>query len=205
MYHDPEYLQQGYSQLSNLINKFKTIWRKDYLTSLRERHRTVSLDQVVPVDVGDLVLVECTTHREYWPLAKVTKLLPDQHGQVRAVEVLVDGQLAIKTLNKLVKLEVSPSHVAKEDTSPVELVAPPVSTEDVVVPPASTEDATQPLSDTEELTDSDEPDAGTDSEAEGTDPPTATAVVNNSTDRPRRQAADRARGLFVELGARDDI
>ena len=33
-------------------------------------------------------------------------MLPDIQGQVRAVEVKVDGQLLIKTLNKLVKLEV---------------------------------------------------------------------------------------------------
>ena len=49
------------------------------------------------------MIVETTSPREHWPMAKVTKLLEDPNGQVRAVEVLVNGQTAVKTLNKFTK------------------------------------------------------------------------------------------------------
>jgi len=40
-------------------------------------------------------------------LAKITNILPDSYGVVRAVEVLINNSLQLKTLNKLVPLEVN--------------------------------------------------------------------------------------------------
>ena len=191
MYNDPERLQLGYSQLSQMIERFKKCWREEYLTALREKHLTVTNNQVVPVKVGDIVLVECTTHREHWPLARVTKIFPDPRGQVRAVEILLDGQLTIKTLNKLVNLEV------------------PIIPEIVQDTDQGGDDLNESLVDSQPVDESlaDSPHQAGDS-AEGTvnsrpTPPMAERTPRRS--RPRRRAAKKARKLFVELGRRDDI
>ena len=178
MYDDPEYLHQGYSTMSSMIEKFKLTWQKDYLTALREKHSTVSVDQVVPVKVGDIVIAESTTARENWPLARVTKLLPDSRGQVRAVEVFVDGQLLVKTLNKLVKLEVS-GEVTNDNTPNQTLPG--------------------------DLTAGSGTDMGNESGTgnNGADNlPTTESPVHP---RPRRAAATRARDLYLTFGQQDLI
>ena len=174
MYDDPEYLHQGYSQMSSMINKFKETWKRDYLTALREKHSTVSLNQIVPVSVGDIVLVETTGPRESWPLARVTQLLPDAHQQVRAVEVYSEGQTLVKTLNKLVNLEISPTNVKE------------VSNESEVVASGS---GTRPG-----LTRSDDSQGTADATSH------ATPSTGDRPTRVRRKAAIRARNLFKDLG-----
>ena len=175
MYDDPEYLQQGYSKMSSLVEKFKETWKHEYLTALREKHSTVSLNQNVPVVVGDIVLVETTGQRESWPLARVTRLLPDDHNQVRAVEVFSEGQYLIKTLNKLVNLEIRNIDIASNEPAAPATGAAPAPMDDT----SGQEEVASPAA------------APPDNE-----PPMG---------RPRRAAANRARGLFKDLGSKNLI
>jgi len=85
-YNDPEVLQISSSKLSKSINKAKKLWERDYLTALRERHYGASSPTYSSqLKVDDIVLVETTGPREVWPLGKVTRILLDRDGTVRAV------------------------------------------------------------------------------------------------------------------------
>ena len=106
-YENPDHLRESYNYMMTLQDKFKTLWRKGYLIALRERHLTPSMKQKLNVKVGDIVLVETEEIRDYWPLGKIERLLPDKRDQVRAAEVYVGGKLVTKTLDKLIPLEVS--------------------------------------------------------------------------------------------------
>ena len=109
-YDDPEALRASYNHSVTLRHRFQDVWRKDYLTALRQRHLTPSLNQRLDLQEGDIVLVENELTRDYWPLGRVLKLLSDSHNQVRAVEVWVNGKSIQRTLNHIVPLEVSRRH-----------------------------------------------------------------------------------------------
>ena len=106
-YENADYLRECHNRATALNDRFRVLWTKNYLTALRERHLTPSTDQKLDLQPGDIVLVETEFTRDYWPLGKIVKLLPDHHGQVRAAEVRVEGKLVEKTLNQLVPMEVS--------------------------------------------------------------------------------------------------
>ena len=123
-YDDHDLLNEQYSQLSKVISKFATRWQKEYLTALRERHYGASLPPTNPkLKVGEVVLVESEITREHWPLGRILRLLPDQYGTVRAVEVLCKGNKVVKTINKLIPLEIQssdlPEAVQEENQEPV--------------------------------------------------------------------------------------
>ena len=65
-------------------------WRKEYLTSLRERRQPQSRDNKEGVSVGDLVVLKNdSTSRIYWKLAKVEELIYGADGKARAAVVKV--------------------------------------------------------------------------------------------------------------------
>ena len=57
-----------------LLNHFKSRWRHEYLTSLREYHRT-SGNNVQRIKPGDVVLIHDDTPRITWKLAVIEELL----------------------------------------------------------------------------------------------------------------------------------
>ena len=106
-YDNHDLLNEQYSQLSKVISKFATRWQMEYLTALRERHYGASLPPTNPkLKIGEVVIVESEITREHWPLGRILRLLPDQYGTVRAVEVLCKGNKVVKTVNKLIPLEI---------------------------------------------------------------------------------------------------
>ena len=52
-----------------------------------------------------MVIIVSEGNRAKWPLGRITKLHPDEHGVVRTVEVFTRGNHLLKTVNKLVPLE----------------------------------------------------------------------------------------------------
>ena len=108
-YEDQLQLCEAYNTRSRLLTTFVRMWETEYLKSLRERHYNSVNHRDSPLKVGDVVLVESHASRDHWPLARVLKLLPDSQDVVRAVEVELKGHVHVKTLNKLVRLEIPDS------------------------------------------------------------------------------------------------
>ena len=57
--------------------------------------------------MGDVVLVQTDSPRGDWPLGRVVKLRPDSEGIVRSVDVHCKGHISIRTVDKLIPLEIS--------------------------------------------------------------------------------------------------
>ena len=74
----------------NLLQPLTNQWRKEYLTSLRERRQLQSRDNKESVSVGDLVVLKNeSTSRIYWKLAKVEELIYGADRKARAAVVKV--------------------------------------------------------------------------------------------------------------------
>ena len=56
---------------------------------------------------GDVVLLKTEQPRSQWPLAKIISLHPDREGILRVVKVLCKGQTSLRTIDKLVPLELA--------------------------------------------------------------------------------------------------
>ena len=66
----------------NLLQQLTNQWRREYLTSLRERRQPQSRDNKESVSVGDLVVLKNdSTSRIYWKLAKVEELIYGADGK----------------------------------------------------------------------------------------------------------------------------
>ena len=77
----------------NLLHRWSNQWRKEYLTSLRERkqHGSKESDKE-QVSVGDIVLMKNdSTSRSYWKLAKIEELIRGADGKARAAVVKVSS------------------------------------------------------------------------------------------------------------------
>ena len=104
---DQQTLNLKFSHLSTIISKFETVFQREYLTALRERNYGNNPPcTLTPIKVGDVVLIESNSSREWWPLGRVIKLLPDPDGIVRAVTMYSRGVESVRTLDKLVNLEI---------------------------------------------------------------------------------------------------
>ncbi|XP_068236912.1 uncharacterized protein [Palaemon carinicauda] len=113
---DPDFtsssdLRTQYLRLSSVLRKFENSWKRDYLVSLRERHNNSSNNLSASVKVGDIVMVDLEDHlgkgyRSLLSLGKITQLFPSSDGVIRSVEVKVNNKLYMRSITKIVLLEV---------------------------------------------------------------------------------------------------
>ncbi|XP_068223542.1 uncharacterized protein [Palaemon carinicauda] len=109
---DPNFLvhsefNKRYSQVSVILNHFENMWRNEYLTALREKHYggSQACQDKAPL-VGDVVIVERPGPQHEWPLGRIVKLYPDKENIIRVVDVLYNGSISKRTIDKLVPLEI---------------------------------------------------------------------------------------------------
>lgn len=101
-------LTARFNYINKLLKSWNKTWHNDYLTSLREYHYGVSRNHTTPkLKQGDIVLIDCDTPRATWPIGIITSLLPDKNGVLRIVKILCKGKESLRTIDKLVPLEVS--------------------------------------------------------------------------------------------------
>ena len=62
---------------------------------------------LIETNEGDIVLLKAEGQRCNWPLGKILKIIKDPDGIVRSVEVLSQGKISLRTIEKLIPLEVS--------------------------------------------------------------------------------------------------
>ena len=93
-------------RLALLLQHFWSRWRQEYLTSLREFHRTTGNNDAA-VKFGDVVLVHDEDSRINWKLAVVEELLPGRDGHVRAVNIRTQVGTSNRPISKLNPLKIS--------------------------------------------------------------------------------------------------
>ena len=107
-----------------LLNQFQARWRHEYLTSLREYHRTTG-NNSQRVKPGEVVLVYDESPRSTWKMAIVEELMTGKDRLARAVKIKTAQGRTNRPIAKLIPLEVStpevdgPSSVAQEETTTV--------------------------------------------------------------------------------------
>ena len=110
---DPEYLgcnelNERYNYLSKLLRHWEDVWKREYLVSLREKfYGAQAKTQQINLQVGDVIIVESEGPRSTWPLGRILKIFRDGENKVRVVEVLSKGITRVRTLDKLIPLELS--------------------------------------------------------------------------------------------------
>ena len=103
---DRNKLVDNYCKLSKVLQHFKTVFHREYITAIREKHYgACASSNRQPIKEGDVVLVEIDHFRNFWPLGRIVRVIPGVDGIIRPVEVLVKGKVLIKTIEKLVPLE----------------------------------------------------------------------------------------------------
>ena len=97
------YLRRRWRRTQYLANLFWSRWRKEYLTTLQERHKWCHKRR--NLKIGDVVLLkDDNTSRNTWPLGIVLKTETDAQGLVRAVEVKTQASKFRRPVTRLVLL-----------------------------------------------------------------------------------------------------
>ncbi|XP_060772289.1 uncharacterized protein LOC132883105 [Neoarius graeffei] len=87
--------RRQWKQVQSLASTFWDRWRKQYLSTLQPRRKWQADKQ--NITVGTVVLMkDCQSKRNDWPLARITKVFPSEDGRVRKVEVKVADKEGVK-------------------------------------------------------------------------------------------------------------
>ena len=102
-------LSKRFLHLTRLLSHFWNRWRREYLTDLRETHRS-SNNKPVDISPGDVVLVhEDYAKRAQWKVAIVEELIGGKDNEVRGARIRKAGKGKNEFLNrpvqKLIPLE----------------------------------------------------------------------------------------------------
>ena len=89
----------------DIIKKFGTSWKNEYLTSLREYHRTLGKN-TQNIKVSDVVQIHDDSPRITWKLAVVDELIFGKDGLIRAVKLHTSYGLTNRPISKLYPIEV---------------------------------------------------------------------------------------------------
>ena len=100
-----ETLSRRARHLRTLINNFRERWRLDYLTALREHHRSFGNNQQT-IKAGDVVQIHDESPRTRWKLAIVEDLITGNDGRVRAAKIRTASGFTNRPIVKLYPLEV---------------------------------------------------------------------------------------------------
>jgi hypothetical protein len=98
---------------THLIQHFWKRWRQEYLTSLREFHKTTG-NNSTEIRVGDVVQVHDDTKRVNWRLAVVQSLIKRKDGLVRAENIKTSTGHTNRPVTKLYPLEVKSNSTTTE-------------------------------------------------------------------------------------------
>jgi len=112
-----------------LMKSLWALWRKEYLTSLREIFKTKEKTNISTVKQGEVVIIHDNTPRNKWKLGVINTLLPGKDGTVRAVKLRTsNGKELTRPLEKLYPLEISIQSTdqhPRDDTAGKEITGQP--------------------------------------------------------------------------------
>lgn len=122
-YIDTDILNKRYVYLCHILKHWEKVWRIEYLASLREKfYGAQEPDQSKRLKVGDIVIVQTDGVRTSWPLGKIVSIYPDKSGNVRVVEVMSKGVRSLRTINKLLPLELCCDPIESNNSDIKEIV-----------------------------------------------------------------------------------
>ena len=114
---DPNYeettgasLRTRVTQHAEVLQHFQHRWRREYLTSLQELHRTTGKNEQC-IKVGDVVLVHDNIPIARWKMAVVERLMQGKDRYIRAANIRYNGERTNRPIAKLYPLELHPSIV----------------------------------------------------------------------------------------------
>ena len=127
--HDPNFdddseVRERARKQSIIIHSFWMRWRHEYLTSLREFHKTTGTNEQ-KVKQGDVVLVHDDGPRANWRLAVIENLVSGNDGLIRSADIRTSTGRTNRSIACLYPLEISPKQEAKPILSSEKL--PPAS------------------------------------------------------------------------------
>ncbi|KAK5966609.1 DUF5641 domain-containing protein [Trichostrongylus colubriformis] len=103
--------QKALKSSYTLTERFWEMWKKQYLTALREQHRRNIDDKrgtTKEIREGVIVLLsDPHQKRNTWKMARITKLIPSNDGAVREVEVFHNKKTLRRPINQLIPLEIA--------------------------------------------------------------------------------------------------
>ena len=100
-------LNERFVYLNEIIHKFKTVWKKEYLGSLLDRAQTRKLNNPNGyLKIGDVYLIHDDCPRSMWKLGKVVELFPGSDGLIRVVKLKTQNGMTTRSINKIYPLEV---------------------------------------------------------------------------------------------------
>jgi len=101
-------IERKAKQLGLILQHFRSRWRHEYLTSLREFHRA-SGNNNQRIAVGDVVLVHDDCKRIYWKLAIIESLIYGKDNLARAAIIRTANGKTSRAITKLYPLEIRTS------------------------------------------------------------------------------------------------
>lgn len=110
-------MRQRVAAQAQILERFWNRWRHEYLTSLREFHRTTGTNEQ-SIKKGDVVLVHNEGPRSSWKLAVVEEVIRGGDGLVRAAHIHTSTGSTNRPVNKLYPLEITASTAASRPASP---------------------------------------------------------------------------------------
>lgn len=105
-----------------LLDSFWTMWRDEYLLSLRERTQTkLKCGRVkspyAPI-VGDVVIIKDNLPRGVWKLGRLVQLIHSNDGEIRSAKVVLSSRKVIsRPLNLLYPLEIEEKTKVDEENT----------------------------------------------------------------------------------------
>jgi len=105
---DEEQIQKRANKQALIIQHFRSRWKNEYLTSLREFHKTSGNNQQ-KIKAGDIVLIHDDKPRIDWRLAVIEDMIPGNDGLIRAANVRTSTGKTNRPITKLYPLEVNTS------------------------------------------------------------------------------------------------
>ena len=113
-----EDLNKQFNRLNKILQQWICTSREDYLTSLREYYYGHKVTGPIrQLNVGDIVLIDCSTPRSTCPIGKVSEILPDKYGTLRVVKVLSKGVLSTRTVDELLPLEINDTNSGEDGSN----------------------------------------------------------------------------------------
>ena len=113
-----ESLNKRTCYLSNLLDRFRARWRKEYLTGRREFHNcNIKKHLARPVKVGDIVSIyDDNVKRQLWHIGRITEVLRGKDGNVLSavVRTVNNNQKTVtrtRPIQKLISLEIMATEI----------------------------------------------------------------------------------------------
>ncbi len=114
-----------------LMEHFRSRYRKEYMTALREHHQAMKGPFEESIKVGDIVLIEDEMEpRNHWKLAVIERIFVSADDKTRSAAVRTANGLTSRPITKLYPLEINEvSAPAQGNTTAGEV--PPSTQEDI--------------------------------------------------------------------------